>query len=118
MRSARARRETCIGPWLPEPVLDAENGQSKPRYVETLPEGRKYFVLHGPESAPLDDAGPFKVPADQYFMMGDNRDDSLDSRVSAASRGVGFVPVENLEGRADIIFGSAAIDDPALSHWP
>ena len=55
---------------------------------------------------------PFYVPAGQYFMMGDNRDDSLDSRVSRWRGGVGFVPAQNLIGRADIIFFSAATDDP------
>jgi len=57
------------------------------------------------------------VPPHSYFMMGDNRDDSIDSRVPAWQRGVGVVPEENLIGRADIIFFSAAIDDPGAFHW-
>jgi signal peptidase I len=51
----------------------------------------------------------FKVPANHYFMMGDNRDNSTDSR---AQWGVGYVPFENFVGRAEIIFFSGAFDDP------
>ena len=50
-------------------------------------------------------------------MMGDNRDNSLDSRVPQKLGGVGFVPFENLVGRADIIFFSVASDDPNASLW-
>jgi len=89
-----------------------EEGRPKPRYIETLPNGVKHYVLHWEREADLDNAGPFKVPAGHYFMMGDNRDDSVDSRVSALRYGVGYVPYENLIGRAEIVFFSIAIDDP------
>jgi signal peptidase I len=56
--------------------------------------------------------GPVTVPDRQYFMMGDNRDNSTDSREQSPRYGVGFVPYENLVGRADIIFFSAAVDEP------
>jgi signal peptidase I len=72
----------------------------------------KHYVLHWQREADLDNAGPFKVPAGHYFMMGDNRDDSVDSRVSALRYGVGYVPYENLIGRAEIVFFSLAVDDP------
>ena len=79
------------------------------RYEETLPEGVKYQVLDRGPDGQLDNVGPYRVPAGHYFMMGDNRDNSTDSRVP---RGVGYVPFENLIGRADIIFFSAAVDEP------
>jgi signal peptidase I len=81
-----------------------------PRYEETLPNGVKYYVLDAQPDGDFDNVGPFKVPAGHYFMMGDNRDNSTDSR--APYGGVGYVPFENLIGRAEIIFFSAALDDP------
>lgn len=89
-----------------------EGGRPKPRYEETLPNGVKHYVLHWNREAPLDNAGPFHVPAGHYFMMGDNRDDSIDSREQSSRYGVGYVPFENLVGRADVVFFSAAVDDP------
>ncbi len=85
-----------------------------PLYEETLPNGVTYTILRADPNGPLDNVGPFKVPAGHYFMMGDNRDNSTDSRVSW---GVGYVPFENLIGRAEIIFFSAAVDDPTFHWW-
>lgn len=73
-------------------------------FQETMPDvKRTYTVLQAKRSpnAPPDNFGPVKVPAGHFFMMGDNRDNSLDSRF-----GVGMVPFERLVGRADIIFFS------------
>jgi signal peptidase I len=86
------------------------------RFEEELPNGVKYFVLdYGPDF-PLDNFKPFKVPAGHYFMMGDNRDDSQDSR---ELRDVGPVPLENFIGRADIVFFSTetVVDNPNVAIW-
>ena len=61
-----------------------------------------------------DNTKAFKVPENHYFMMGDNRDNSTDSRVLSA---VGFVPDENLIGRAEIIFFSASADSRIWQFW-
>lgn len=82
------------------------------RYRETLPEGRSYEVLDQLKSGPLDNTPEYVVPMHHYFMMGDNRDNSQDSRVLST---VGYVPEENLIGRADIIFFSLAT--PVLEFW-
>ena len=80
-----------------------------PTFEETLPNGVKYTVLDSDPHGQFDNVGPYKVPPGHFFMMGDNRDNSTDSR---ALWGVGYVPYENLVGRAEIIFFSAAVDDP------
>src|SRR5690606_27225772 len=74
-------------------------------YRETLPNGVAHEVLDSMVSR-ADNAEVFVVPAGHYFMMGDNRDNSLDSRFPTSQGGVGFVPFENLIGRAEIIFFS------------
>ena len=74
------------------------------RYRETLPNGVSYSVIDlVPEGeAVADNTSVYKVPPGHYFMMGDNRDDSMDSRFPE----VGYVPFENLIGRAEIVFFS------------
>jgi len=88
---------------------------TKERFTETLPSGKSYNVLNIDATA-ADDKGPFTVPEDHFFFMGDNRDNSVDSRFSPAANGVGFVPFRNLIGRADrIIFSSAG--NSILYFW-
>lgn len=77
-----------------------------PVYRETIPGGRTYQVIDQVNNPRADDVAPTKVPAGKLFLMGDNRDDSLDSRFSVQERGIGFVPVENLIGRASFVFWS------------
>jgi signal peptidase I len=93
------------------------------RYQETLPNGVSYPVLDLVQDGPGDNTEAYKVPEGHFFMMGDNRDNSTDSRFLSE---VGFVPFENLVGKAQIIFFS--IDDdssfwkiwdwPASVRWP
>ena len=71
------------------------------RYVETLPGGRHYGILEASDAEPLDNTREFLVPPGHFFAMGDNRDNSLDSRVPEA---VGFVPVGNMVARAETRF--------------
>jgi len=86
-----------------------------PQYRETLPNGKTYLTLDRDPDGPLDNTEPYYVPAGHYFMMGDNRDNSDDSRQE-----VGYVPAENLEGKAVIRFfstnGSAHIWE--VWKWP
>jgi signal peptidase I len=87
----------------------------KSRQIETLPEGRSHPVLNiGRQSS--DDTPVYNVPAGHYFFIGDNRDNSTDSRVPQQAGGVGFVPYENLIGRADRIFFSSA-GTSMLAFW-
>jgi len=99
--------------------LDPATGAPRQQYIETLPNGVQHPILlaahdHQPparrcedpheESRDMENTCPFIVPPDHYFMMGDNRDNSADSRDPTS--GVGYVPAENLVGRAEFIFFS------------
>lgn len=87
-------------------VTDMIGSHSAVRLRETLPNNGASFVIQdfGPDGV-LDNTEVFEVPEGYYFMMGDNRDNSVDSRVQDGS-GVGFVPAENLIGKAEIILFS------------
>ena len=80
---------------------------------ETLPGGKTFRIQDFGPGNDLDDTPVFEVPAGHYFMMGDNRDNSIDSRVEQ-SQGVGLVPAENLIGKAEIILFSW---EPGASLW-
>lgn len=86
-------------------------------YVETLPGGTEHTIYEESDQGPLDNTEKYKIPEGHYFMMGDNRDNSQDSRVQAL---VGYVPYDNLEGRAEFLFfstdGSAHIFE--FWKWP
>jgi signal peptidase I len=79
----------------------------KGRQIETLPNGVTHTILNiGPQQS--DQTGVYTVPEGHFFFVGDNRDNSLDSRMQVQAGGVGFVPYENLIGRADRIMFSSA----------
>jgi signal peptidase I len=84
---------------------------------ETLPDGPTHAILNL-ENGFGDDTPVFTVPEGEFFFMGDNRDNSMDSRFPRAAGGVGFVPFENLIGRADrIIFSSGGSSMLAFWTW-
>jgi signal peptidase I len=101
--------------------VEAQDGAifNVPRYVETLPNGRTHYLYKIQWDGPLDNTPEYVVPEGHLFMMGDNRDNSLDSRVAEADGGVGYVPMENLIGRADIVVGSVDfLNARSLLEWP
>ncbi len=84
------------------------------QYMETLPNGRKHRIIKLSDDSPLDNTQVYVVPAGNYFAMGDNRDNSLDSRVLS---GVGYVPAVNLVGRAEFLFYSTSGEARFWEIW-
>ncbi len=84
---------------------------------ESLPDGPTHLILDINDGFG-DNTPVFTVPEGEYFFMGDNRDNSMDSRFPRSAGGVGFVPFENLVGRADrVIFSSAGSSMLAFWTW-
>jgi signal peptidase I len=100
--------------------IDDESGIRlvQKRYIETLPNGVRHPICKATDEGEQNNTPEFLVPPDRVFAMGDNRDNSLDSRFM--TRGVGFVPVENLVGHAEFIFFSVDGQHPVWEfwHWP
>jgi signal peptidase I len=99
------------------PMIGSADGRPACLYTafrETLPGGPSYTVLDQVDEGAGDDFAAVRVPAGRVLLLGDNRDDSLDSRFSAGIGGVGMVPVENLIGRALVTFWST---DGSASYW-
>jgi signal peptidase I len=94
----------------PDGVGQAEddNGGTEPayRYIETLPNGVSHAIFKLRDNGRLDNTAEVTVPPDHLFVMGDNRDNSADSRVPVRDGGVGMLPEDNLIGRADAVVGS------------
>jgi signal peptidase I len=94
----------------PDGIGEAEddNGGTEPahRYIETLPGGVSHQIFKLYENGRLDNTPEVTVPQGRLFVMGDNRDNSADSRVSVRDGGVGLLPVDDLVGRADAVVGS------------
>ncbi len=85
------------------------------RYLETLPNGVKHYICKATDEGSANNTVEFLVPPAHVFAMGDNRDNSLDSRFM--DNGVGYVPVENLVGRAEFLFFSIGGDEPWWQFW-
>jgi signal peptidase I len=81
------------------------------QYIESLPDGAQHRIIKLGDNGPLDNTQVYHVPPGDYFMMGDNRDNSEDSRVLSA---VGYVPAQNLIGKAQFIFFST---DGSARFW-
>ena len=84
------------------------------KYDEVLPNGVHHTIVEESDDGPLDNTPEYTVPAGYYFMMGDNRDNSQDSRVMSK---VGFVPYENFVGKAEVLFFSLNDDTAAWEIW-
>lgn len=103
---------------LAEPIIQeyVTTNTSVVDYGETFSDGHEHIIREEGDDRTLDDTEVFKVPAGHYFGMGDNRDNSMDSR----TKYVGFIPADNLVGRAEVLFFS--LEDGAkfwqIWKWP
>jgi signal peptidase I len=96
------------------------SGRTATRLIETLPEGREHAIFKLGTFNPYNDVPELIVPPDHLFVLGDNRDNSADSRVPLSLGGVGLLPVTNLIGRVDVLVGSwnPAVTQQPVWMWP
>jgi len=92
-------------PKIPTDPFQNYNGQMLDSYLETLPNNVEYRVLDFIDGSTYDNSGPYVVPENHYFFMGDNRDDSSDSRNMAGT--IGFVYEDHLLGKVSRVFFSS-----------
>lgn len=103
-------------------AMESEDGSTvaAARFIETLPGGYEHPIFKLASRGEYDDVADVVVPAGHLFVMGDNRDNSADSRVPVGAGGVGLLPVEDLVGRVDAIVGSwdLAVRNRPIQDWP
>jgi len=87
------------------------------RWKEVFPDGSEHIIYDAQKNHENDNTSLRTVPAGYYFMMGDNRDHSSDSRVPVRRGGAGFVPAENLMGKAEIVLLSVEDDFVLYKPW-
>ena len=95
-------------------IKEAGQSVTVTEYIETLPGGVTHSIYEESDNKPLDNTPEYVVPEGHYFLMGDNRDNSQDSRVLNL---VGYVPLENIVGKASFIFFSTNGHAGLVEFW-
>jgi signal peptidase I len=102
--------------------VETEDGSRLPvaRFIETLPGGRSHTIFKHRDDGPFDNMAEITVPRGRLFVMGDNRDNSADSRIPLRDGGVGLLPVNDLVGRVEGLVGSwdMAVRRQPVWNWP